>query len=247
MSNPVAGANYLLRGFGLLFKPGIRVYVIIPILINTLLFAALIGLGIQQFTGFLDWLMPELPDWLHWLSWLMWLVFAVGAALILFFTFSLLANLVGAPFNSLLAQAVEKYLRGPDLSGASTEARGFLEVIIPAMSDEIKKILYFVLWSVPFLILFLIPMVNLAAPVLWFLFTAWMLALEYADFPLGNHNLSFTQQRSLLRSRTFRTMGFGSAVGIATMIPIANFMVMPAAVAGATIYWVEQLHSKRND
>lgn len=244
MSNPIAGANYLLRGFSLLFKPGIRAYVIIPFLINTLLFVALIGLGVQQFSAFLAWIMPDLPQWLQWLSWLMWFVFAIGALLIVFFTFSLLANLVGAPFNSLLAEAVEKHIADAEMPSASTRSAGFIAGIIPALTDEILKIIYFILWSLPFLILFVIPGVNLIAPVVWFLFTAWMLALEYADYPLGNHQFSFAQQRSLLRSQTIRTMGFGSAVGIATMIPIANFMVMPAAVAGATIYYNEQLQAR---
>lgn len=242
MGNPVAGANYLLRGFGVLLKPGIRVYVIIPLLINTLLFAAFIGVGVQQFTVFLDWLMPDLPDWLQWLSWLLWLIFAIGAALILFFTFSLLANLVGAPFNSLLAHAVEKQLCVNTQAATAGQPEGFIAGFIPALLDEVKKIMYFLLWSIPFLLLFVIPVVNLAAPVLWFCFSAWMLALEYADYPLGNHNLNFSQQRTLLRSHIASTMGFGSAVSIATMIPIANFMVMPAAVAGATLYCCEKMN-----
>jgi CysZ protein len=33
-------------------------------------------------------------------------------------------------------------------------------------------------------------------------------------------------------------MGFGGATLVGTMIPIVNFIVMPAAVAGATALWV---------
>ena len=239
MSNPVAGANYLLRGLGLLLKPGIRAYVVIPLLINSAIFISLIYFGGQQFSEFLDWIMPELPEWLQWLSWLMWLVFGMSALLIVFFTFSLLCNLVGAPFNGLLAEAVERHITGGTNKGSAST--GLIANIIPALANEAKKIVYLIAWSIPFLILFLIPVVNLAAPFLWFMFTAWILAIEYGDYPMGNHDILFPVQRTLLRSQTLRTLGFGSAVGIATLIPIANFIVMPAAVAGATIYWCEQL------
>jgi CysZ protein len=105
---------------------------------------------------------------------------------------------------------------------------------------------YFIAWAIPFLVLFLIPGVNLAAPVLWFIFSAWMLALEYADFPMGNHNIMFPQQRRTVAKKRFLNLGFGSAVSVATMTPILNFLVMPAAVAGATALWVEQLKQLRD-
>jgi CysZ protein len=242
MSNPMTGINYLLRGFGILLKPGIRPYVIIPLLINTGIFVILIGLGVQQFSQLIDWLMPDLPEWLQWLSWLMWLVFALSAALILFFSFSLLCNIFGAPFNGPLALAVERYLSGSVETG--TDSGSFIANAIPSIVNELKKVLYFLLLAIPFLILFIIPVINVAAPFIWFVFSAWILSLEYIDYPSGNHDVLFNQQKTLLRQSIMKTMGFGSAVGIATLTPIANFMVMPAAVAGATIYWCESLKEK---
>ena len=244
MSNPLAGANYLLRGLSLLFKPGIRAYVIIPLLINCLLFIVLIYFSVQEFHGWLDSLMHKIPDWLQWLSWLMWLLFSISILLILVFSFSLICNLVGAPFNGLLAEAVERYLTGAKPESVTFSLTRFAADIVPSLLNEGKKIVYFLLWSIPFLILFLIPGVNLAAPVLWFLFSAWMLALQYTDYPMANHQLLFVEQRKLLRSQSLRTLGFGGSVSFATLIPIANFIVMPAAVAGATIYWAEQLADK---
>jgi len=35
-----------------------------------------------------------------------------------------------------------------------------------------------------------------------------------------------------------RTMGFGLAVLLTTLIPLVNFIVIPAAVAGATLFWI---------
>ena len=47
------GASYALKGFTLLKLPGIKRYVVIPALINFLLFAGVIWYGSKRFDGFL--------------------------------------------------------------------------------------------------------------------------------------------------------------------------------------------------
>lgn len=249
MSNPFAGAIYFLQGLRLLFQPGLRRYVIIPLSINALLFAGLIWLGANQFEALLQWLMPELPEWLQWLEWLFWTLFALSILLILFFGFSLLANVVAAPFNDLLAEAVERHLTGAQPGGNINGNGGWkklLQNFLPSMLDEVRKLLYFLAWSIPFLLLFLIPVVNITAPFLWLGFSAWMLATEYCDYPMGNHGLLAAEQRRRLGSKRLLSLGFGLVVSLATMTPLLNFLVMPAAVAGATILWVKQLRQQES-
>ena len=72
--------------------------------------------------------------------------------------------------------------------------------------------------------------------------TAYMLAIAYVDYPMGNHGLTFPEQRRRLASRRWLAFGFGGAVMGALAIPVLNFLVIPCAVAGATALWVEQLH-----
>jgi CysZ protein len=67
-----------------------------------------------------------------------------------------------------------------------------------------------------------------------------MLALEFADYPMGNHGLLFKEQRSKLQEKRWMVLGFGGATMILLMIPFINFIVMPTAVAGATVMWVEE-------
>ncbi len=234
---PIVGASYFLRGFKLINQRGIRKFVAIPLLINTVLFAALIIFGFQQFNEFLDWL---LPGWLEWLWWLLVPLFTIALLLVVFFTFTLIANVIGAPFNALLAEALEEHLTGRKLEDSGGWGKMFKE-LIPTVWAELKKLLYFILWSIPFLVLFLIPVINLLAPVLWILFTAWMLSLEYLDYPMGNHGISFDEMRARLHERRTLSLGFGAATMVATSIPIVNFFVMPTAVAGATALWVERL------
>ena len=238
ISNPVTGASYFFKGLSLLNKPGVRRFVIMPLLINILIFAGLIWLSADRFGGFIDWMTPSLPDWLLWLTWLLWLVFGLMAFIVLFFGFSILANLVGAPFNSYLAGAVEKYLTGQALPETG---KSLWQDVVDALLGELKKILYYLLWAIPLVIINFIPGINLLAPVLWAVFGAWMLSLEYTDYPLGNYGLTFPAIRRKISEQRMLSLGFGAAVMLATLIPLFNFLVMPVAVAGATALRVEQI------
>ena len=243
LDQPFAGAGYLFRGLRLIAVPGLRRYVALPLLINVLVFGGLLWLAVDQFGALVDTIMPALPEWLMWLAWLLWLLFGLAAAVLVFFPFSVVANLIAAPFNDLLAEAVERRLsgQGPPGGGGLWQA---LKGAPRAMFDELRKLGYFVKWAVPILILFVIPGVNLVAPIVWAVFTAWMLAIEYADYPMGNHDLRGREQRRILAGRRGLSLGFGGAVMLGTMVPIANFLVMPAATAGAAALWVERLRSE---
>jgi len=90
------------------------------------------------------------------------------------------------------------------------------------------------------LLLLLIPVVNVGASVLWMLFSAWMMTVQYVDYPMANHHLFFKDQRARLRKRPLLAWSFGGLVMVCTLIPVLNFVVMPAAVAGSTALWVRE-------
>lgn len=241
MQDIYKGANYLLKGFSLIHQKGIRRFAYIPMAINTLLFSFAIWLGITKFDQWINSLIPNwLPEWLlSALMWVIWPLFASMLILIIFFSFSIIANLLAAPFNGVLAEAVETKLLGGTVPNMSWK-----EIIKDApvmLWGEIRKIIYLLLWMVPLFIFSWIPVINIIAPVLWVAFSSWMLAIDYHDYPMGNHLLKFPQQRALLRQKRSLALGFGLATLGATMIPFVNFLVIPAAVAGATALYLENL------
>ena len=240
MGNPFAGFTHFFSGLRLIMQPGLRRFVLIPLGINIVIFAGLLWLAAGQFEALMEWLLPALPGWLAWLVTLLWLLFGALAALLVFFSFTLVANLIGAPFNGLL---VEKHLTGQPLPEGSGLAAALKEAP-GAIMDELGKLLYFALWAVPLLLLSLVPVVNVVAPFLWLLFTAWMMAVEYGDFPLGNHGMKGREIRATLRGKRLLSLGFGGTTLVATMIPVFNFLVMPTAVAGATAMWVREWNSR---
>jgi len=238
LGQPIIGANALLKGARLLLTPGLRLFVLIPLAINVLLFTISIWVLAAQFSPLVHSWLNYLPDWLGWLEWFFWLVFAITAFLLVFYTFSILANIIASPFNGLLAEAVEKHLTGQPLPSGGSIFDAMKEAPA-AMLDELRKLGYMVLLAIPLFIIswFIAPI----APFLWMLFSAWMLALEYADYPMGNHGIRFKDQRTRMRRRKLLGLGFGGATLLGTMIPLVNFLVMPAAVAGATALWVDHL------
>ncbi|MEO5342664.1 MAG: sulfate transporter CysZ [Gammaproteobacteria bacterium SHHR-1] len=236
LTHGISGFGYALEGLKLVLRPELRRFVIVPFLINLLVFSGLIWLGMHQFAVFMEWILPA-DAWYGFLRWLLWPLFALTALLLVFYSFTSLANLIAAPFNALLAERVELYLTGQPLPPQPA----LWKTLLPMLVTELGKLGYFLLRALPLLLLFVIPVLNLAAPVLWFLFNAWMLALQYLDFPMGNHGIGFADQRKGLQRQRLASLGFGSGITLLMMVPGLNFLAMPAAVAGATALWVGRI------
>jgi len=236
------GTQALARGLRLLNKPGVRIYVVVPLLINLVLFGSLVWYGYNQFNLLVEWLMSFVPGFLDFVEWLIWLFFGVLAAMSVFFAFTPVANIVAAPFNALMSEKIEAQLTGRPVSSDV----GFMQMALDAIGSQLRKLVYIALWALGLFLVTLIPVVNLIAPVLWVVFGSWLLSLEYFDYPMGNHDLVFAEQKKRLRERRGISLGFGGAVMIMTSIPIINFFAMPVAVAGATLLWVEQFQPSQS-
>lgn len=230
------GSQAMARALSLLNKPGVRIYVIVPLMINMLLFGALVWYGYSQFNLLVEWLMSFVPSFLEFIEWLIWIFFGALAAITVFFSFTPIANIIAAPFNALMSEKIEIELTGKAVSSDISFAR----MAIDAIGSQLRKLVYIMFWALGLFLVSLIPVVNLAAPVLWIVFGSWLLSLEYFDYPMGNHDLVFAAQKKRLGERRGIALGFGGAVMIMTSIPIINFFAMPVAVAGATLLWVEQ-------
>ena len=239
------GTYYFLKGLILITKPGIRIWVIVPLLINILLFSMLIYYSLVYFPIMLDivigYLQSPMPKWAWMFEIILWIIlplFIMFALMIFFFVFTFVANLISEPFNGALSSAVEKHITGYNVQSPSEP---IFKIIINFIGEKLEKLWYYFKWIVLLSIISFIPIINIISPILWFLFSAWVAALEYFDPVLANHGYSVPEQRKLLAKRRTLTLGFGISVIVAMFIPVINFFVMPAAVAGATHMWVQKL------
>ncbi|MDP3331577.1 MAG: EI24 domain-containing protein, partial [Methylococcaceae bacterium] len=99
-NNPLIAVGFLLKGLKLISHPTLRTFIIIPILINVVLYSVVLALGYY----YVDELITQaIPDWLHWLNWILWPLFFISFFVLSFFSFTVLANLIASPFYGLLA------------------------------------------------------------------------------------------------------------------------------------------------
>ncbi len=238
MKDIILGVRYLLKGFGLIKQPGLRRFVILPLFFNVLIFAGLGFLAFSWLNGLVEQMMLNVPDWLQWLSWLVWLIIYAASIILMYFTFTILANFLSAPFNGILSEAVEEHISGIKKHDDAPWHQALTQAG-PAIKEEFTKLIYSITRSLPFLVLLFIPGINIIASGLWMLFGAWLLAIQYADYPLGNQNIPFKQQRAIVGKKRLLAMSFGGTVMVGMMIPIVNLVIIPAAVAGATIMYLE--------
>jgi CysZ protein len=235
----LSGPQYLKEGLKLVLSPGLRLFVLLPLSINLIVFCGLIYLAIHQFELWVDTFMPTLPEWLGFLSYILWPLFVALVLLMVFFSFTMIANIIAAPFNGFLSEKVEAVVRGVDESPAFSW--GELAAMVPrTLAREARKLGYMLPRMLGLFILSFIPVVNLIAAPLWLLFGVWMMAIQYIDYPADNHKLGWNEMLAWLKSKRLRSLSFGGVVYAALLVPGLNLLIMPAAVAGATLFWVRE-------
>lgn len=235
------GLFYLVQGFQLIRTPGVKRYVFIPLFINILIFAGLFFYAQHLFGQLTQWLINWLPHWLQWLGSILWLLFFVGFFFLMLYTFITIANIIAAPFNSFLAEKIEFHLTGQERKGLS-----FIKTLKDTpriMGRQFSILGYYLPRAILLFILFFIPIVQLIAPILWFLFHAWLMTLQFVDYPTDNQRIPIKNVQERLNEKRLLSYTFGGSTLFLSMIPILNFFVMPAAVAGATKMWVEEFSS----
>ena len=242
--NFVTGAGYFMRGLAMTFQPGLLRFVIVPLIANVVLFSLMGWLLYEVITDFYDAAMLTVPEWLQFLSWiitpLLWLV----GGLMTGYASTLLVLMLTSPFHALLAEKVEESITGETLPALEGVAAALLEVP-RSLFREIRKFLYYVPMALAALLLTIIPVVNAFAPLGWVLLGAWIMSLQFIDYPMDNHRLPFREVRDACAERRSSTIGFGGTVAFFTGIPLLNLVVIPAAVIGATLLWCEELRSQR--
>ncbi len=233
----VSGFGYLGEGFRLLFHPHLRLFVIIPILINTIFLFILTSVLFYQFTATINYMMEWLPLWLEFLAYIIGIICVILILLFYGYSFSTITNFLAAPFYGVLAEKVEELATGKRVQGES------LVTMIPrTILRELQKLWYFVWRSVFIFILTFIPLVG---PLIGLAWVAWSMSVQYCDYAADNHQTPFDKLRHQLSGRLWGSWSFGGGVMLGTMVPLLNVFVMPAAVIGGSLYWLEELQHRK--
>lgn len=229
------GFEYFLSGFSLISQKGLKRFVLIPLLINLVLFGSSLFFIIGWIEQGVNYVNGYLPDFLSWLEFIIWPIALLLVLFIYSMVFTVITNFIAAPFNGLLSEKVELYLTGQRVNDDGLA--DLLKDVPRMLGRELSKLVYYLPKALLFLILLLF--IPVFGQVMWFLFSAWMFAVQYIDYPFDNHKIPFVEARQHLKQKQGLSYGFGAAVLIFSMVPIVNLIVMPVAVCGATRLFVE--------
>lgn len=206
-----------------------------PLITGVLAVALLVGLALvvpaiaAALTGFADGWSPVLRDALR-----LAIDFAVvllgGVVLVLAFTAATLT--IGDPVYERIGRRVE------DRLGHAPEEQDepVLAGMLRALGEGARLTALGLLVG---LVAFLVGLIPVAGPVLatavGVLAGGRLLALELTGNAFAARGLRLTDRRAAFRARPWRVTGFGAATAALFLIPFAPVVLMPAAVAGATI------------
>lgn len=248
--SPLATPSLIVEGFKLLWHRRIRWLVIIPLIINIVLFSAVTWLAGVWVGDWLDWLTASVPEWLQWLAWVIWLLFVLLVVVVYAFTFTIVANLIGSPFYGIIAERVINMQRGESDQTAET-LTSLLAVARESFLRELKILSYMLPRTVAVLLVTLavsfIPVIDIIAPLIAASWAAWSLAIQYFDYPADIDQVTFGEMRQMAGKQRWLSLGFGvSALGAAA-IPVINLLLLPATVIGGTLLWCREYADQKSD
>ncbi|WP_200210817.1 EI24 domain-containing protein [Micromonospora coerulea] len=232
-----AGAGLLLRGLGLYVRsPGLMLLGIVPALISGALFLAALATLVYFVDDLAALVTPFADDWSATPRGLVRVIAGLAflglGGLLGVLTFTAVTLAIGDPFYEKISERVEERYGGTP---------GAVDVPVwkslrRSIADSLRLVAITALVGVPLFAAGFIPVVGqTVVPVIGAAVGGWFLALELVGAPFYRRGMRLPDRRSLLRADRPTALGFGVAVFVCFLIPLGAVLLMPAAVAGATL------------
>ncbi|MCS6797910.1 MAG: EI24 domain-containing protein [Myxococcota bacterium] len=241
------GARYPLAGarFVYLRHPGLVRIWIWPIVLTAALFATGAWLAWTRGDDIVQWLWTEPAGEGFWagaarlLHGALTVLARLLLLLVALLVSVLLAPVLAAPFNDLLSEHVERLLRGRP--GPPTTWRSVLRGLGRTVLLELVKVMLYLAIMIPLFVLsLLVPVLGqIVYSVFAFLFTAIYWAIDYVDWPASRADRGVRARFALVRRHFVTMLGFGTGVWLLLLVPLLNLLLMPAAVAGGTMLYLD--------
>lgn len=231
--NPSAGISSFVEGFSLARHPGLRRYTWLPMAISLIVCVTGLYFAFDYLLTATNRWIAGLPEWLSWLDLLLTPLLYITGVLGGAWLFGLLAVLIASPFLGAFSIALERIRYG---DAPEIDSQIWTDISM-SLAREARKLLYHLPRLLLVFLLTLIPVVNLAAPLIWLLFGAWTMAVQFVDYPTENRQQPFQQTLQKLKANRAAALAFGLCATGALMIPLLNFLLIPVAVAGGTVLW----------
>lgn len=230
---PLRAAAFLAR------TPRLWPFIVIPALINIVLFGIGVAVVLTNVDALLGWMWvrPVGEGAVVYLLvglWYLMRALIVIVGLVISYIFVLLVGgILGSPFNDALSERTEIMLTGrpaPETEG------DFLGGIPRSIGSTAFITLIYLAVLLPILLLNLIPALgSVAATILGACLSAFFLSLEYADNTFERYGFSLKEKFRILRQNIALSGGVGLGTSLLLWIPLLNFLCIPIAVVSGTV------------
>lgn len=245
MSGFWTGLRYPWRALDFVFHhPRVVKFILIPFLINLVIFAGGFYFFYVKMQDFLA-IIPKSDAWYFGvLYYLAIAVIVVSYLLVAFYLFTIVGNIIAAPFNGVLSEKVEELERSNPLN-LPLNLKTIFRDARRAVMTEIKKILLFLVFFVPIFIVNFIPVFgSVLYSILIFLYTAFALTFTFTDYVLERKLMSFRQKWGILLRHKGLSLGFGGMCFALGLIPLVNLFIIPICVTGGTLLYLREMEKR---
>ncbi|MBL7254602.1 EI24 domain-containing protein [Paractinoplanes lichenicola] len=231
------GAGLLGRGLGIVLRsPKLLALGLVPAVIAGALYATALFFLVDylpQLSSAVTWFADGWAKWARDLMRVLGGIALLGVSVLLgILTFTAVTLLIGDPFYERISELVEERFGGvPD----EVEV-GFWPSLRRSLIDSLRLIGLSIVIGLPLFALGFLPVVGQTViPVLGGAFGGWLLALELTGVPFQRRGQRLRHRRAVLGANRPLALGFGVAVFCCFLIPLGAILLMPAAIAGATL------------
>ena len=244
IKNVVLGIKEYGGAFALISKLKLWKYFIIPVLIS-ILTAVFIGVEAYVLSDNIGAFISKSWIWDWGKETFTGLSHFFGAVIIIILGLIVYKHIImafSAPFMSVVSEKIEQHLYG-DLKHLYRNST-FFEQLIRGIRINIRNLSKELLFSLPLLILKLIPIVNLFSTLLLFLLQAYYAGFGNMDYTLELH-LPYKESVDFIQKRRGFAIGNGIVFMLCLLIPfIGIIIVLPLSVTAATTKTLSLLHDK---
>lgn len=215
----------------------------VPVAITlALLVGGMIGGGVWVWHWLDGWLSPQDGWWSGPLRWSLLLGIYLAMPVVAYLLFSLVRQVVAAPFNDVLSlRAGTAYRRRKSLAetaGAtgSVYGEGAARNILRALTDTLRLcaaeyLAYLIV--LPFLF---VPVAGFA---LFWVVRAYYAGVNAMDIALSCRGFTYAEKQQIFRANRARMIGLGFGTALFDMTLVLAIVSLPASVVGATIVYLD--------
>jgi CysZ protein len=235
------GLQVYTGAYGLISKLKLWKYFIIPVIISVVVFAMIFvsAYGLSDNLG--EW-MAGVWIWETGKATFTAISTFIGGIVIFAIGLILYKHIIMAlssPFMSPVSEKIEAYFTGK--TAKNYVSTNFSKQLVRGIRIGLRNLSKELLYTLPILILKLIPVVNIFSTVLLFLVQAYYAGFANMDYTLERH---FKYKESVAFIRQHRGLAIGNGIGflLLLLIPVIGvILVLPLSVTSASVIAVDLL------